>query len=278
MTFRALSCLITDPEDEHDTLQCARALATRFGAHLDLTCLSVDMTSFGGFTGAGAILPGDGLEQARAEAKDMEKRVHAALEGALDGVTLDHHATPQPLLDQVVARHARYTDLVVAAQPHGPGRSPLAAMVFEAALFGADAAMLVMPDELRSPPPFKKVVLAWDEGAEALRAIRRALPFITQAETIHIVMVDPPKSSVERSDPGGALSYWLSRHGARCQVSVLGKSQPRISDILMEFASGQQADLMVMGAYGHSRFREALVGGPTRDLLGKAPCPIFMSH
>jgi nucleotide-binding universal stress UspA family protein len=92
------------------------------------------------------------------------------------------------------------------------------------------------------------------------------------------VMIDPPTHSPERSDPGGAVCLMLARHGVKAEVSILSRTLPRVSEILTRFATEHGANLIVMGAYGHSRFRESLLGGATRDMLEGTSLPLLMAH
>jgi len=121
-------------------------------------------------------------------------------------------------------------------------------------------------------------VLAWNQSREALVAARRAMPFLKRAEMVQIVVIDPPAHGPERSDPGGQLCQLLVRHGVRAEVSVLARTLPRISEVLARHARDVNADMLVMGAYGHSRFREAIMGGATRDMLENAQVPVFLAH
>ena len=82
----------------------------------------------------------------------------------------------------------------------------------------------------------------------------------------------------ERSDPGGVLCQYLVRHGVKAQVSVLAKTLPKISDVLARHALEEGCDMMVMGAYGHSRLREAVLGGTTRAVLEAMKIPVLMAH
>jgi nucleotide-binding universal stress UspA family protein len=122
------------------------------------------------------------------------------------------------------------------------------------------------------------VVLAWNQSAEAMGAIRAALPFLVDADACNIVIVDPPRHGADRSDPGGALSQMLARHGVKPEISVVAGTMPRTADVLLRHSGDWQADLLVMGAYGHSRFREAVLGGATRDMLEAATLPVLMNH
>ena len=74
------------------------------------------------------------------------------------------------------------------------------------------------------------------------------------------------------------LSQMLARHGVKCEIDVLSKSMTRVSDILNRHASDTESDLIVMGAYGHSRFREAILGGATRNMLEQSSVPVFLAH
>jgi nucleotide-binding universal stress UspA family protein len=111
-----------------------------------------------------------------------------------------------------------------------------------------------------------------------MRAARGALLFLKAAERVDIAIVDPPLHAADRSDPGGDLSLWLARHGVKAEVAVLARTQPRIADILTRFASEKGCEAIAMGAYGHSRLREAMLGGATRDMLAQVPMPLIMAH
>jgi nucleotide-binding universal stress UspA family protein len=104
------------------------------------------------------------------------------------------------------------------------------------------------------------------------------MPFLKRAETVQIVVVDPPPHGAERSDPGGLLCQLLVRHGVRAEVSVLARTLPRVSEVLARQVRDLDAGMLVMGAYGHSRFREAILGGATRDMLEAAEVPVFLAH
>ncbi len=138
--------------------------------------------------------------------------------------------------------------------------------------------VLILPDGASFPDEIKNIVAAWNDSPEALRAIRSALPFLMEANTVCVAIIDPPSHGPERSDPGGALSQMLARHGVQVEVAVLAKTMPRISDILNRHARDKDAQLVVMGAYGHSRFREAIMGGATRHMLELAEVPVLMTH
>jgi nucleotide-binding universal stress UspA family protein len=138
--------------------------------------------------------------------------------------------------------------------------------------------VLVLPQGQPIPEEPGRIVVAWNRSPEALAAIRAALPLLIRAKAVDIAIIDPDDYGPERSDPGGALAQWLARHGVRAEISVLARTLPRVSEVLIRHLRDRQADLLVMGAYGHSRFREAILGGATRELLETAPVPVLMAR
>ncbi|MEZ5756087.1 MAG: universal stress protein, partial [Paracoccaceae bacterium] len=148
-----------------------------------------------------------------------------------------------------------------------------------AALFEGQAPVLILPEtgagHAAAP---RRIVIAWNQSAEAMVAVRKALPMLKQADMVNIAVIDPPQHGAERSDPGGMLCQMLVRHGVKAEVSVLARTLPRISEVLARHVRDMNADLLVMGAYGHSRFREAILGGATRNMLEQAEVPVLMAH
>ena len=138
--------------------------------------------------------------------------------------------------------------------------------------------MLVLPNKPMATVLPARIVIGWNQSREAMVAVRRALPFLKKAALVNIAVIDPPAHGPERSDPGGALCQMLVRHGVKAEVSVLARSMPRISDVLNRHVRDLDGDMLVMGAYGHSRFREAILGGATRNMLENAEVPVLMAH
>ena len=168
----------------------------------------------------------------------------------------------------------------MTGRPYGPDHDPLAPVVAEALCFGTSRPVLVVPDRDRTDwrRPFRRIALAWYDGDEALRAARAALPFLRQAQVVDIAIVDPPAHAHDRADPGGALCLWLARHGVKAEISVLARTEPRVRDVLARFAQERGCEAVVMGAYGHSRLREAVLGGATRDMLAAVALPLILAH
>lgn len=260
----------------------AGALAQRLGAHLDLLALGIDATVDGYvYLGAGAVLAAAEQERATAEVKAIEAaareaagRLPADLRWAVEAGVVMSGA-----LWQTVALRARYADLVVMPRPYGVARALPHEVAIEAALFDGRAPVLVLPEPLTgTAPAARRIVLAWNESAEAMAAVRRALPLLKAADLVSVTVVDPASRGPEAADPGAALCHMLVRHGVPAEVSVLARTTPGVADMLLRHASDLGADLVVMGAYGHSRFREAILGGATRRMLEAATLPVLLAH
>lgn len=137
---------------------------------------------------------------------------------------------------------------------------------------------MVLPGDTAPGTAPGKVVIAWNESAEAMSAVRRALPLLMAADEVNILIIDPQVHSTDSADPGIELSEMLTRHGVKVEISIVAKTLPRVSDMILRHVADQDAELLVMGAYGHSRFREAILGGATRNLLEQAEVPVLMAH
>ncbi len=279
MAYKSLLTVLTDPKVSDSAMAQLVALAAAQDAHAEALCLGVDRTQTGYYyAGANAMILQETLERATAEAEATlayakEKLGNSGVRwSAEDGVAQIAD------LGRHVAYRARFSDLVVLPRPYGDGHGAEAEPIIEAAMFDGQAPVLVVPDGYEPKGQPKTVLVGWNESVEAMTAIRKALPFLVAAEQVRIVVIDPPQHGPERSDPGGLLSQLLARHGVACEIDVLSKTMTRVSDILNRHAEDTGADMIVMGAYGHSRFREAILGGATRNMLEKSRIPVFMAH
>lgn len=279
MAYKTITTIVTAQKEIEGFLNDALALARRCEAHLDVLCLGLDRTQPGFYyAGANAMVFQDNLAQAQELASELEEQAGAALAGADTPWSVTGLTAQMVALNGLVAHRTRFSDLVVLPRPYGEEHGHECEAIVEAALFDGQTPVLILPDSHDLPERFDSVVVAWNESAEALRATRAAMPFLQSADSVTITIIDPPQHGPERSDPGGALSQMLSRHGVRADVSVLARTLPRVSDILNRQVRDKDAQLVVMGAYGHSRFRESIMGGATRHMLEVAEVPVLMAH
>lgn len=279
MAIKTILTVATEGAPRDAVIALAQGIAQRKDAHLDVLCLGVDRTQTGYYyAGANAMILQETITRATQEAEALAQSIKDELKGSDIRWAVDHGVAQMADVGRQVGSRARFSDLVVMPKPYGEDRGPDIEAALEGALFDGRAPVLVVPDDFSASQSPKKVMVAWDESAEALNAVRMAMPYLEEADSVCVVVVDPPVHGPNRSDPGGPLSQFLARHGVRVEIDVLSKTMPRISDILQRHAEDSGADLIVMGAYGHSRFREAILGGATRDMLENAKVPLFMAH
>lgn len=279
MAYKSVFTVITDLSDVGPVLEAALPFVRAEGAHLNVLCLCIDRTQTGYyFAGATAMMHEETLLHAQSEAKEIEDAVRERLGRTEVSWGVDAVIAQTATVAGLVARRARFADLVMLPKPYGPNRTMDAPVIVESAMFQGQAPVMVLPGDAAPGTTPSKVVIAWNESAEAMSAVRRALPLLIAAGEVNILIVDPQTHSTDSADPGSELSEMLNRHGVKVEVSIVAKTLPRVSDMILRHVSDQNAELLVMGAYGHSRFREAILGGATRNLLEQAEVPVLMAH
>lgn len=279
MSYRTILTVIIDPALLDATLAIATDVARAENAHLDVLCLGLDRTQVTGFyPGDGAILLDQTLQQAQAEAESLHKAAQKMLERQDIRWSLDWGTAQVGGASGLVGARARVCDLVVLPKHATKARNRDTDMLIEAALFDGQVPVLLVPESGLPGNWPRQVVFGWNQSQESMRALRAALPLLQRAASVSVAIIDPPRHGPERSDPGGALCQMLARHGVRAEVAVLAKTMPRISDVLARHARDREATLVVIGAYGHSRLREFVLGGATRAMIDSADVPLFLAH
>ena len=179
-----------------------------------------------------------------------------------------------------IALQARYCDLAIVGQ-HDPDEPVLTggSDFPEYVAISSGAPVLIVPFAGRFPRVGSRVLIAWNGSREARRAVQDALPMLTTAEQVDVAIFNP----AERQDlcgeqPGADIQQYLSRHGITAGLHIAQLPHGDVDDALLSMAADVSSDLLVMGCYGHSRFREMLLGGVTRGILASMTVPVFMSH
>lgn len=279
MAYKSLLTVLTDLNLARSPVAQGISLAVANGGHLDVLALGVDRSQTGYYyAGANAMVLQETLSRAREESEKIEAFAQSMLEPSDVRWGIETGVAQMADLGRHVAQRSRFADLVILPKPYGKGHGAELEPTIEAALFEGQTPVLVVPDGATPLSEAKTVSVAWNESAEALVAVRAALPILKSADLVRVVVVDPPTHGTNRSDPGGMLSQFLARHGVKVEIDVLSKTLPRVSDVIMRHAKDSNCDMVVMGAYGHSRFREAILGGATRNMLEQAEIPVFMAH
>jgi nucleotide-binding universal stress UspA family protein len=174
---------------------------------------------------------------------------------------------------------ARYSDLVILGQYDSEERTPSVMPDFpEFVIINSGRPVLVVPHAGRFSVAGNRVLVAWDASVEATRAVTAALPILRRSALVRVVVINAEGGGdAHGEEPGADIALFLARHGVNVEV-LQRKAHGDVGEALLASATELDADLMVMGGYGHSRFREVLLGGATRSVLEKMTLPVLMMH
>ena len=174
--------------------------------------------------------------------------------------------------------HARYTDLMVLGQ-HDERDSNDSDFAPDDVILRCGRPVLLVPFIGPQETLGKRVMVAWNGAREAVRAVNDALPILQKADKVEVVTVNiKTDGNSDNQIPGVDIAHHLARHGVNATASAMEGVNINIGDTLLSHASDMSADLVIMGAYGHSRLRELIMGGATRSLLHQMTIPVLMSH
>ena len=176
----------------------------------------------------------------------------------------------------VFANIVRRFDLAIIGQPE-PHKPALERLIVEAALFDSGRPVLIVPYIQRAGLKLDRVMVCWDGGRSAARAVADAMPFIVRAKAAEVVIVtsEPTKSN---EMPGADIAHHLARHGTKVEIKPIVTAEIDVTSTILSHAADASADFLVMGGYGHSRLREFVLGGVTRGILTSMTVPTLMSH
>jgi nucleotide-binding universal stress UspA family protein len=226
---------------------------------------------------ADVYIPPDIMQTQQQEAQAAAEKTGAAFSRALEraGVNGEWHSV-EGFADQQLQLHARYSDLVIIGQAEDKSMLSAYSDLPDQVVLGSARPVLFIPYTGIGNPIGKRILVAWNGSREAVRAVSDALPLLQQADKVQVVAVNPP--AAEGDIPTADICQHLARHGIRAEGSQITAKNIDVCNILLSHAADQNIDLMVVGAYGHNRLRESVLGGVTRDLLDHMTLPVLMSH
>jgi nucleotide-binding universal stress UspA family protein len=146
----------------------------------------------------------------------------------------------------------------------------------ETVIFGSGRPVLLLPRDSKRVPSLQTVVIAWDGGRPAARAVADAVPLLQKAGSVHIVSVHGPQELA--ADQSDGLKRNLLAHGIQITSFEQIEDAGDAADAIVKHCASKGADMLIAGAYGHSRFRDLMLGGVTRSLVAAPPLPVFFSH
>ena len=273
---------------QQSRLLAAALLADAHGGHVvGSAATGMSMASYAVLNGSMA------MPVSNREFQDLRIEAAALLDGFVDQAARLGMQAPETRLVEDSTRdslllQSRYADLVVLSQDDGasaakPGleegalRGALRGLPQYLALHGVRP-VLVVPASYRGQPLAANVLVGWDGGVPAQRAIDAALPLLRAAGSVRLAVINPDdQPGLHGDQPGADMALHLARHGVRVDVDVERTRAPE-AEALMDMARDCHAGLLVTGAFGHSRYREWILGGVTREMLDHAPAPLLIAH
>ena len=171
---------------------------------------------------------------------------------------------------------ARRFDLSVITQAE-PRKVVPEGMIIEGALFGSGRPVLVVPYIQRAGLTLERTMVCWDGSRNAARAAADAMPFLSRAKSVDVVIVTGARIKSDEM-PGADIAEHLARHGLAVTVERIVAVDTDVTNTILSLAADVGADFIVMGGYGHSRLREFVLGGATRGILAAMTVPVLLSH
>jgi nucleotide-binding universal stress UspA family protein len=279
MSYKSILVHLDTSEAVHHRLELALSLAKQAEGHLTglYTAFSPEPGSFYVMAGNAELYVEQ--RQRRAEREGALERLFRA-ELVRTKVSGEWKSSAE-YANTVVAQAARLADLTILGQDNrGDPDAFVADQFVENTVISSGRPVLVVPYAGRFDTVGSHVMLAWDGSREATRAWHDALPFLTRAKRVTVMTInalanEPPGSR----DPGVDIAATVSRYGVNVVTDeVEGVKRDPIGEMLLSRAADLGADLIVMGCYAHSRWRELVLGGATRSILKSMTVPVLMSH
>jgi len=259
-------------------LEFAGILAQEHGARL----ISVFMQPEPTVTPAETFARGKGMhsviEVHRAQLERIEADYRALFEDIVRRQGIRSEWKSLPYLSSEVGVHAYYADLVVIARPESAGQTAGPPGLAESLVLSSGRPIIVLPPR-GTVSRIRRILVAWNATRESIRAVADALPLLVKAEAVEVLVVDHQRHPAGHSqEPGADIARHLARHGVHVEVRRLSSGGKNVGHLLLSQAAAFGADLVVMGAYGHSHLREWMFGGVTRTVLYEAGLPVLMSR
>lgn len=276
MSFRSILVHVDVTERGKRNLAAAISLADSYDTHV--TGLYVKPpTSLPSY--ASVHVPPEVFEMIE---KDQEKLVESAEKTFKEAMAAagredrsDWHYAAGPVAE-TIAQVGRCSDLIVIGQEDENVDIAAYGEVPDDVVIAAGRPVLVVPYTGITSTLGDRILVAWDHSRESARAVADALPFLKRASSVSVVSVDPDHD--EGDVPGADLARYLSEHKIKAMVNRFTDKDLAVDDVLLNQAADGGADMLVMGAYGHSRLREMVLGGVTRHILDHMTVPVLMSH
>ncbi len=225
-------------------------------------------------------IPAEVIEAQRRATHARAIEAEAAFKGAADkqGISAEWRCVEGDFA-QTLTLHGRYVDVLILGQADESDPMSVSEGLAEKVVLEAGCPVLVIPYIGALNAIGERILVAWNASREAVRAIHDALPLLERAKSVDVLSVNPPGGAKGDGDlPSADICLHLARHDVKAKADHIEAHDVDVGDMLLSRAADKGVDLIVMGAYGHSRFREFILGGATRHLLEHMTVPVLMAH
>jgi nucleotide-binding universal stress UspA family protein len=280
MSYKTIQVYADDGRHSEQRIQIAETLAANQGAHIQGMHV-IPPLSYPSYMAAE--IPIDLIEQRHAQLRAVAASLGTDFAASAERAGLNQEwrcfDAFRGDLTETVAELGRYADINIVSQsdPDGEGQERLD--LVEPLLFGSGRPVLVVPYAGKFDGKFENVMIAWNATRESARAVFDAMPILQAARKVTVMTVNP-SDTAEAGDPypGADLANILARHDVQAEVHHTQGDDISVGDMLLSTMAETATDLLVMGAYGHSRMREYVFGGATRHIIQHMTAPVMMSH
>ncbi len=273
MAIKDLLAVVDTGDKDEQFIKDALRFAEFHEARLTFLILSVVPTQdYAVSFGAPYVLLQDFIEAVEDKTKRLAERTRLS---NIEVRTISDQ--PERILTKS-AVEARYVDMVLFGPADTYDYPPVRRQVIESILFASGRPVLVLPQSY-VPRPFDHIALGWNATREATHALRDVTAAAVPGARIEVLVLSGrPSTKGHGSEPGADIAHHLARHGYAANVVALDAPEQSDGEALVHAARKSGAGILALGAYGHSRLREMILGGVTRDLLAGAPIPLLFSH
>jgi len=286
--YRRILVHVGDSARAEGLVQFASRLAAEHEATVQAV-LAVDSLSLGAYLSPEAAMTATEVQKQLMQERAARARERVARAASAVGHPIDLQM-PEGDAMHAMTERSRVADLALVAQPSERDEQGPTAGFVSRLLVAAGCPILIVPEAALAERCGQRALIAWADTRESARALRDALPLLRRAESVEVLRFGAPADG--EGKPLEAVAAYLASHGvqARCSVRALREMafaermlvpnvvDASIAELLLSHAADAQADLIVMGGYGHSRAYELVLGGVTRSMLASMTVPVLMSH
>lgn len=288
MCMKSILAPVDGAASSPSVLNAAFKLASTFNAHVNVLHVMADPKAAIPLLGegmSGAMIE-DMITVAEKETNDQRAKAHTLYQGALKEYSASESTTPlegnritaswiqrEGREDEVIARFGRLSDIILVPKPTKENEV-YTTLALNAALFETGRPMLLLPEH-PTDMSLKSISICWNGSVEGARAVAASLPMLRHAEQVHIITADTPSTD---QPVGNDLKKYLAWHGVNSETTFFTSAGHSVGEGLLLETKKLGAGMMIMGGYSHSRMRELILGGVTRDVIQMTDIPVVMGH